>query len=349
MGAKSCSLKTVTTCTTIDISSPLRDSDITASTLGLLFGNTSHDVNESLPSIQPFRALESIAMNKTYTGPVDQCHDAERVQEDLFQAARGGDLKRAVMAITKGSSIHAKTLRGQTPLMLAASSKGPDALALVQFCVEAKTNIEAKDTCGWTALLHACRNSQVEIVDYLLTQKASTKARTSDGRSLVMLAIMDGADGLAISLINQKMPIDKKDERGWPALFYACDEDRYDLVKWLLRKQANVKDRAKDGMSALMVSAEQNKVRIGKFLVKKCVSVNSRNSSGFTALMLSLNARRHEFSEWLLTLDTVDVFLKNYEGSDALEICVRHGLIALKNRIEAKARSSDGTLEDGVQ
>eukprot|EP00747_Dinoflagellata_sp_TGD_P165224 gnl/TRDRNA2_/TRDRNA2_186228_c0_seq1.p1 gnl/TRDRNA2_/TRDRNA2_186228_c0~~gnl/TRDRNA2_/TRDRNA2_186228_c0_seq1.p1 ORF type:complete len:350 (-),score=92.79 gnl/TRDRNA2_/TRDRNA2_186228_c0_seq1:138-1187(-) len=268
---------------------------------------------------------------------VDAAARSHKLQQRLLQAARSGDFKKTVDCVSQGADVHSKTLRGQTPLMLAAASHSKGTLDTLKFLCETMVDVESKDEAGWTPLLHACRNNQTEVVKFLLEKSASPKARATDGKTAVMLATMDGADMLVQHLASAKAQIDKKDERGWSVLFYACEDGRKDLVRWLLSKAGNPKDRAKDGTTPLMVAAESGHMKIGQMLVKKTANPNAKTEQGNTALMICLRHTKEEFAHWLLEAG-VDVTIKNQENEDALDIADQQGLVALKGILEMKAR-----------
>jgi len=283
---------------------------------------------------------------------VDAESEVRRRQSRLIQAARAGDFKRTVDAVSEGADIHATNLRGQTPLMLASSSyrtgtddpKDGDKAALtggtqetIKFIIDAKADIEAKDEAGWTAILHACRSNQQKSVEFLLGKGSSIKARATDGKTALMLSAMESADALVLYLIKQKAQIEKKDEEGWSVLLYACQEGRRDLVKVLLDKGANAKEKAKDGTTPLMVTAGNGNLRVGKMLVKRGAMINLKSAQGMTALMLALQSSQEEFATWLLE-ENADVSIKNQEDLQAIDIAEMMGMTSMKNQLEMKGR-----------
>jgi len=263
--------------------------------------------------------------------------DPRSVQDRLFQSAREGNFKRSVEALGQGADVHAKTLRGQTALMLAACSNSRGTLDVLRFLMDTLSDLEAKDDSGWTPLLHACRNNQQEASALLLERNASIKARTADGATCVMLAAMDGGDNLVMDLIGKQAPMDKKDDRGWSVLFVACEDGRLELVRWLLRKQANVKEKAKDGCTAVMVAASSGNKKIGERLFKKGASVNAANSDGDTALILSIKARKEDYATWLIEAGA-EVAVRNNNDEDAIELAESTGLFQLRGKLELKLR-----------
>merc|ERR1712048_1057901 len=155
--------------------------------------------------------------------------------------------KKLVASISAGADIHKQTCRGQTPLMLASAAPATN-IDCVRFLMEAYADLEQKDDNGWTAVLHACRSSRAEALDYLLEVQASLKVRSKDGKTGAILAVLDGAENkFIVSLLQKGIAIDKKDNNGWPILFYACQAGRIDLAMSLLNMKANIKETAADG------------------------------------------------------------------------------------------------------
>jgi len=293
--------------------------------------------------IREFNSQAARGMGSNSMVPTDQ----RWIQDKLFQAAREGSFKKCVEAIGQGADVHAKTLRGQNALMLAASSNTKGTLDTMRFLMDTLSDLEAKDDSGWTPLLHACRNNQSEASQLLLDRGSSIKARASDGKTAVMLAAMDGGEALVMDLVSKSAPLDKKDDRGWSVLFVACEDGRHELVKWLLKKQANAKEKSKEGLTTLMVAAESGNKRIGSQLLKKSANLNSRNSDGSTALILSIKSQKEDYASWLLDEDA-DVSLKNNAEEDALEVSEQMGMSQLKSKIEMKLRAMGDTM-DGTE
>jgi len=282
---------------------------------------------------------------------VDAEEEARKRQGRLVLAARSGDFRRTVDAVAEGADVHATNLKGQTPMMLAASSYYRDnategdqaptaggALDTLSFIIDARAAIEAKDEKGWTAILHACRNNEQKSVELLLAKGASIKAKAADGKTALMLSVMERADALVLYLIKRKAQIEKRDENGWSLLFYACQEARRELVKTLLEKRANAKDKAKDGTTPLMVTACNGNLRIGQALLKNGATVNSKSAQGMTALMFALQNGKEAFGTWLLDEDA-DVSTRNQDGFLAMDIAEKMGMNLMKNQLDLKGRT----------
>lgn len=280
---------------------------------------------------------------KEFFAPIEdsQCEgipDKDLWQERLFSSSREGNFKKVVEALGNHAHINARTSRGQTPLMLAAASYGKTSLDTVRFLIETNSDLEAKDNNGWTPLLYACRNTQIEAANILIERGSSVKARSHDGMTACMLSAMDGGDRLVMDLVAKSAPIDKKDDRGWTLLFVACSDGRLELVKWLLKKGANVKDRSKENQTVMMVCVNSGNPKIADKLLKKQANLDSQTNDGDTALLIAIQKHQEEFAKWLVENGT-DVSIRNTRGEDALILSEAWGMTMLRNLIEHRIRA----------
>lgn len=257
--------------------------------------------------------------------------------QKLHDAARAGDPDALADWLEEGADVHSRTLRGQTALMLAAGSTSCGTVDAVKLLLAATARIDDVDKNGWTALHHACRNSQQDVVDVLLEHKASIKVPANDGKTVAMLAAMDFSDALVMQLVTRggKAFLHARDEKGWPLLFFACEDNRYDLVKWLLHKNASPNEAADDGNTPLMIAAEQGHKQLGRRLFRASADLNSRNHTGDTSLMIALRSLSVDFADWLLR-EGCEVACRNKYKEDAREIASLMGLPGMKLRLERK-------------
>ncbi|CAE8715282.1 unnamed protein product [Polarella glacialis] len=262
-----------------------------------------------------------------------------KAKEKLLHTARIGDFQGAVHALNEGASVHSTTRRGQTALMLAASSSTESSVKVLKFLIEARADAEAKDESGWTALLYASRSNSLQGVDCILAAKASVTVRANDGKTAAMLAAMEGGEDLVMNLVEKRAQLDKKDERGWSILFFAVADGHVDLTKWLLRKQCDPKDRSKDGLTPLMVccSCSVNQKKLAFHILKKKACLSDKDNIGNTALMMALTQGKEALAEFLLAEGT-DVMIKNSSNEDAIDIAERLGMNAMKAKLEMRAR-----------
>ena len=82
-------------------------------------------------------------------------------------AAFRGNPEIARFLIEKNADVNAKTIDGQTALMIAAENGHRD----VRFLIEKGADINAQDKRGWTALTLAAYEGKKEVVIFLARQR----------------------------------------------------------------------------------------------------------------------------------------------------------------------------------
>ena len=123
---------------------------------------------------------------------------------------------------TGKADINATINDGLTPLMIAVAS---GAVGVVNWLLDAKANIQAKDKNGLTALHRAAYKNQVAIAQRLLagnsTGKADINATTNYGQTSLMIAAANGAVDVVNWLLDAKANIHAKDKKGLTAYDWA--------------------------------------------------------------------------------------------------------------------------------
>ncbi|KAG5846905.1 hypothetical protein ANANG_G00119930 [Anguilla anguilla] len=163
--------------------------------------------------------------------------------------------------------IDSRTLRQQTPLLLAASA---DHVGCAQKLLEsgADPNIPNKD--GETPLYKACEQENVESVELLLSNGAQ---------------------------------VNKTCLQGWTALHEAVSRNNVEICKMLVRAGADLNARNMYGITPLFIAAQSGRAEALLFLVKKGVDINSQVNDGATALYEASKNGHEEIVELLLSLN----------------------------------------------
>ena len=91
-------------------------------------------------------------------------NSTEAVNEKLLQCVKENDLNGVKKAVENGADIETKKdIYGWTALILATKN---GRLEIVKYLIDQKADIEAKDNDGWTALILAANNGHLEIVKF---------------------------------------------------------------------------------------------------------------------------------------------------------------------------------------
>ncbi|MBK6973825.1 MAG: ankyrin repeat domain-containing protein [Sterolibacteriaceae bacterium] len=102
-------------------------------------------------------------------------------------------------------------------------------------------DVDSCDEAGLSLLMRAAREGNLDLVDFLLRNRANLRARTSWGDGAMSLAAQKGHTDVVRRLIQGGGEVNQP---GWSAILYAAMEGHVDTVKLLLEKGANPDSRA---------------------------------------------------------------------------------------------------------
>jgi ankyrin repeat protein len=214
--------------------------------------------------------------------------------ETVDMAAQSGLLTNVQYLVEKGADINAKDKKGQTALHISIKNESfyhngsfhfyapPDKLVeypetnplkTVQYLLEKRADINAKDDQGWTALHMAVRRGALVYVQYLVEQGVDIKAKDKEGRTALHLAAGSGFLNTVQYLVEQGADIEAKDEQGETALHMATCNASADIpseclvdtgnrpggtVQYLLEQGADKEAKNNNGEKAIDIVLKSN-------------------------------------------------------------------------------------------
>jgi len=169
----------------------------------------------------------------------------------------------------------------ENPFVRAAQEDDLEALtALI-----AGMDVNLRDTrSGTTALEHAVRNANREMVQLLLYSGANVNAKNAAGETVLMMLDGDATSDLVWDLINAGANVNLKDEEGNTALMRAATSNNLETLKALIDSGAEVNARNKQGVNALMEAASEGHVNTVRALVLAGADINATAEDDKTAL-----------------------------------------------------------------
>jgi ankyrin repeat protein len=175
----------------------------------------------------------------------------------------------------------------ENPFIRAAQQDDMDELTTLI----AGTDINARDvSTKTTALEHAVRNANREMVQLLISAGASVNARNEGGETVLMMIDSDATSDLIWDLINAGASVNLKDEEGNTALMRAAEFGNLDAVRTLLDAGAPVNDQNEDGVTALMKAADEGHINVVRALVLAGANLDARDNEDETALDKALSS-----------------------------------------------------------
>ena len=150
------------------------------------------------------------------------------------------------------------------PFVRAAHEDDLDTLA----SLISETDVNMRDSRSkTTALEHAVRNANREMVQFLLAAGADPNARDSVGQTVLMELDEDATVDLVWDLINSGAKVNLQDMSGNTPLMELASSKNVEVIKALLDAGAQLEIRNKQGRTALMVAAAAGYVNTVRALI----------------------------------------------------------------------------------
>ena len=197
----------------------------------------------------------------------------------------------------------------------------------VSDAVSVSIDINAKDRDGLTPLMHACKNRDTKLLEWLLSQGADLQATDNKGMTPLMYACAKGDFQVPEALLN--CDINAQDNNGMTPLMYALQSNNQRVYKALIKRCADVLLQDKGGMTALMHAAQCEEA--GAFLsVKDMLEeyghqlCGMSDNSGMTALMYASSNRKAKMAQTFLSYPEGkrEIGMKDEERNTALVYAV---------------------------
>ena len=170
------------------------------------------------------------------------------------------------------------------PFVLAAQED--DLERLTSLIAGTDVNLRDKRT-GTTALEHAVRNANREMVQLLLAAGANANARDASGETVLMMVDSEATSELIWDLLNAGAKVNLKAEDDNTALMAAVSANNLDAVRTLLDAGAEINAQNDEGQTALMIAATEGYVNIVHALVVAGASLSLTDKEHQDALALA--------------------------------------------------------------
>ena len=172
------------------------------------------------------------------------------------------------------------------PFVLAAQQDDLEELASLISGVD--VNMRDKRT-STTALEHAVRNANREMVQLLLSAGAKVNDRDSGGETPLMMMDKDATSDLVWDLINAGAKVNLKDKSKNTALMSAASANNLDALRTLLDVGAEMDIQNDEGRTALMIAASEGYVNIVRALLLAGANLTLTDDNEDDALSLAID------------------------------------------------------------
>lgn len=219
----------------------------------------------------------------------------------LLYAASEGLAMSVRLLLQRGASVDEVDKDGETALMHAVRAYTRD-LECITLLIDAGSPIDAKSCRGHTALMLAASSGRVETVALLLEREASVDVVNRHNWTALMFAVMYGSMDVVKILMDAGSPVNVVDVSGDTALMafarrkpdekFACDPEQLrETIKLFLNYGASIDQVNNQSFTALMIAAYHGNDQIVRVLLELNASLDDRVGSGDTALSLAQRAK----------------------------------------------------------
>lgn len=247
---------------------------------------------------------------------------------------------------------------GQTPLHFATMTgeKG-----IVEYFIERKAPVMAKNIMGSTPLHEAVRSGNLEIVQLLLKAGANPNSQDSLGKTpfLLVTPVKTRSQIYDLLLQNGANP-NAKDLFGDTPLHLAVMSGmEVEILEKLTRAGADINERNKEGVTPLALAVERKNIAQVRFLSSGKADIHAEDISGNTPLSRALGGLAEEQKLEILKIivTSQNIASRDSYGNSPLHVAVKINapsaqldyLLSLTNDVNARNKDGETPLLLAVQ
>lgn len=247
------------------------------------------------PDQEKINRLEQLIVNILHHPDVDLDITNEYGQDLLMLASIHGDVEVVVaVALNRqdGSPrVNKLDNLGNTALIGAAQSGHP---VICRYLIEAGARTDGVNKEGTNALMAACHGGHLGVVELLAPDKESVRSVDLEGNTPLHYLVTNNSEErgdqtkIADYLLKLEADIDARNKDGRTPLMLAVLNNDVEMVRHLMQKGANVNIADKDGNTALLYACLlNNKDMIDELLKDSTLDVTHRNKDGVTAFLIA--------------------------------------------------------------
>ncbi|KAL7871637.1 hypothetical protein SRHO_G00066200 [Serrasalmus rhombeus] len=177
--------------------------------------------------------------------------------------------------------INSKTLKNQTPLILAVS-RGH--LACMKYLLKNGADPGIPTTSNDTPLYEACATFNVQMVQLLVQYGADVNQKCLDGWTVLHEAVTQNNQEICEILVDYGAMVCSPNLYGVTPLFLAAQCGCVEVLKFLLKNGADINSEAKDGATALYEACRNGHTEIVELLLSQSADANRPGKDGLLPL-----------------------------------------------------------------
>uniref|UniRef100_A0A915EUG7 Ankyrin n=1 Tax=Ditylenchus dipsaci TaxID=166011 RepID=A0A915EUG7_9BILA len=243
-----------------------------------------------------------------------------------------GCINIVIFLIQHGANVDVETVRGETPLHLAARANQTD---IVRVLVRNKANVDAQARELQTPLHIASRLGNTDIVVILLNANANSNAATRDQYTPLHIAAKEGQEEVAVRLLDHNADKSLLTRRDLHLFIWHLNMERIKShpYMWLLtttmkgcstftRKRSQCSSHCQKWIHTTTHSRQKNQMDIASALLNYKADPNAESRAGFTPLHLAAEEGHREMAALLIENGSV-VNAQAKNGLTPLHLCAQ--------------------------
>ncbi|GMH36829.1 hypothetical protein BSKO_04702 [Bryopsis sp. KO-2023] len=209
--------------------------------------------------------------------------NCDKLNRDLFDAARSGDSEKVKELLSKGadpSSTHGDF--NSTPLVSAAFNGH---VGIVEMLIEKGANVDTQNNRGVSALFLAAQEGHLDVAKVLVEAGANLDAQNDkDGAAALFMAAQGGHLDVARVLVEAGATVDLERDTGATPLSVAAQKGELEVAGFLLESGANVNARDDDGETPLHPAVSVGNPELIQLLLDNGAEIDAQDEAGETPL-----------------------------------------------------------------
>jgi ankyrin repeat protein len=190
----------------------------------------------------------------------------------VADAAEKSDRASIQKLLKEKTDVNAPQADGMTALHWAAYH---DDLETAKLLLKAGANVKVENRYGVTPLSLACQNGNGELVEALLAAGADSNTTLRGGETVLMTAARTGKVGPVNALLSHGAAVDAKERHGQTAIMWATADGHTEVVELLLKAKADFRTPLADsGFTPLMFAAREGRAEVVRELLKAGADLN---------------------------------------------------------------------------
>lgn len=251
----------------------------------------------------------------------------EQLRESLlFQSIRDNELEKVRRVLSLGDDPNERSRENETAIEVAIenAAKGGQGLEMLKYLIADKADINALTSKGDTPLTLALKRGLTDVATLLIEQHVDLVREDAEGNVPVAIAVRYHNEVIFDFLVREKAGLDHPNKHGDRPLNYAIRYDNPKMAMKLLLENVTINDLNADRVTALHQAAAKGYFEVVAILVQRGANLNLRAGEGLdTPLHLAAKAADQDSVSYMVRYGG-NANIRNGKGDTVLISAMSH-------------------------